>query len=84
MSKLNERIRQIDNAIPDAGVQVKGLSPELIELSRELCEHFEVGYGTLLRRATAIAAFDKSKSGISRVHLQEAAQHLVVKSQEKS
>lgn len=79
MNILDERIRQIDAAVHRATVSTEGVLPELNELARQLCEHFELGFGTLIRRAKAISLTDGMNGCLAREHLQEAAQHLVVK-----
>ena len=78
MSKLDERIRQIDTAFQLTGVCIGNSPAEVLSLCGELCLHFGIGYGTLLRRAEAIALADNAGS-ITQDHLQEAAQHLIIK-----
>ena len=80
MNTFDGRIQQIDAVVPLASVRTEGLMPELQSLARKLCRHFELGLVTLIRRANAIAIAEGIKGNVSSEHLQEAAQHVVVKS----
>lgn len=55
---VDERIKQVDEVLPRAAVLLSDR-----ELAKQLCEHFELKLGMLIRRAE---------------RLQEAAQHLVI------
>ncbi len=73
--KIEERIRQVNLAMDAATVSIAGLTPVEIELASELCLHFELPLGTLLRRASAIELI----GGVDSItdQLREAAQHLI-------
>ncbi len=73
--KIEERIRQVDLAMDAAKVSMAGLTPAEIELANQLCLHFELQLGTLLRRAAAIELVGGAESVTDR--LREAAQHLI-------
>ena len=75
MMKIEERIRQVDLAMDSATVSMAGLTPAEIELADQLCLHFKLPLGTLLRRASAIELIGGSDSVTDR--LREAAQHLI-------
>jgi hypothetical protein len=72
---VNERIRQVDQVADQASVSISNLAPEELELAKKLCEHFELGLGTLVRRADAIRLLGDTETTVLR--LQEAAQHLI-------
>lgn len=72
---IEERIRLADSVIEEAKVSVTGLTTDEVELARKLCEHFELNFGTLLRRAAAIDLIGGSDTTV--VRLREAAQHLI-------
>ena len=75
MMKIEERIRQADLAMESATVSMSGLTAAEIELAAQLCLHFELPLGTLLRRASAIEFIGGADSVSDR--LREAAQHLI-------
>jgi hypothetical protein len=72
---IEERIRLAESVIEEAKVSVAGLTTDEVELARKLCEHFELNFGTLLRRAAAIKLIGGSDTTVDR--LREAAQHLI-------
>jgi hypothetical protein len=72
---IEERIRLVDSFIEDAKVSLAGLTSDEIELAKKLCEHFELKFGTLLRRTAAIELIGGSDTTVDR--LREAAQHLI-------
>jgi len=72
---IEERIRLADSFIEEAKVSLAGLTTDEIELAEKLCEHFELKFGTLLRRAAAIELIGGSDTTVDR--LREAAQHLI-------
>jgi hypothetical protein len=75
MMKIEERIRQADLAMQSATVSLEGLTPAEIKLADQLCLHFKLPLGTLLRRASAIELIGGAESVTDR--LREAAQHLI-------
>ena len=72
---IEERIRLADSVIEEAKVSMAGLTTSEVELAEKLCEHFELKFGTLLRRAAAIELIGGSDTAADR--LREAAQHLI-------
>lgn len=76
--ELNKRIATVREAAKTVTVSLEDLTPELNKLAHELCELI-VGqrYGKLIRYALAIKKVDKADL-LTREHLQEAAQHLVL------
>ena len=75
MMKIEKRIRQVNFAMEWATVSLEGLTSAEIELADQLCLHFELPLGTLLRRAAAIKLIGGAESATDR--LREAAQHLI-------
>lgn len=73
--KIEERIRQVDLAMEAATVSMAEMTPAEIELAIQLCLHFELPLGSLLRRASAIELCGGSDSATDRKR--EAAQHLI-------
>ena len=73
--KIEERIRQVDLAMEAATVSLSGLTAGEIQLADQLCMHFELPLGTLLRRASAIEIVGGFHLVADR--LREAAQHLI-------
>jgi hypothetical protein len=51
------------------------LSAAELDLALQLCKHFELRLGTLVRRADAIRILGDTETTVER--LQEAAQHLI-------
>jgi len=72
---INQRIQQVDACIEQASVLIGGLSPSELDLAVQLCKHFELQLGTLVRRADAIKILGDTETTVER--LQEAAQHLI-------
>ena len=56
-------------------MSIAGLTTSEVELAQKLCEHFDLGFGTLLRRAAAIELIGGSDTTVDR--LREAAQHSI-------
>lgn len=79
---IAKRIREVDRQMPRASVSLAELTEEQITHAQEICEHFELKFGTLIRRANAVklAGGQDDFKGC----LQEAAQHLVRKSPPKT
>lgn len=76
---VDERIKQVDDVLPRAAVSLARYSCTDLELAQQLCEHFELKLGMLIRRAEAIRLLADTESDKQR--LQEAAQHLVILNQ---
>jgi len=72
---VEQRIRQVDQVLDRASVSLSDLSPTELELANQLCEHFDLQLGTLVRRADAIRILGGSSTNSER--LREAAQHLI-------
>jgi hypothetical protein len=72
---VDQRIQQVDACIEQASVSIEGLSATELDLALQLCKHFELQLGTLVRRADAIRILDEGQT--ARERLQEAAQHLI-------
>ena len=72
---VEERNREVDAVISRATVSLANLSAEEAKLLNDLCKHFELPRGTLLRRAAAIELVGGAETVSDR--LREAAQHLV-------
>lgn len=72
---VEQRIRQVDQVLERASVSLSDLSPTEFELAQQLCAHFELQIGTLVRRADAIRILGGNATTAER--LQEAAQHLI-------
>ena len=75
MMTIEERIRQVDLAMDSATVSMARLTTGEIGLAEKLCMHFDLKFGTLLRRAAAIEIIGGADSVTDR--LREAAQHLI-------
>ena len=73
--KIEKRIKQVDLAMEAATVSLEGLTPAEIDLAKKLCIHFDLKFGTLLRRAAAIELI--GGAGPVSDRLREAAQHLI-------
>ncbi len=76
-NSLDERIKFVDLCMGRASVSLRKVSPADINLAHELCEHFELKLGTLMRRANAIRLL--GEPGTMSDRLREAAQHLICK-----
>jgi hypothetical protein len=74
-----ERIRQADQQMADSSVSTSLFQQADVELAKELCTHFKLEFGTLVRRASAIALLADTDSVADR--LREAAQHLIYTSE---
>lgn len=72
---VEQRIRQVDQVLERASVSLSDLSPTELELAKQLCEHFDLQLGSLVRRADAIRILGGNASNSER--LREAAQHLI-------
>jgi hypothetical protein len=76
-SPFEARLRQVDQFMPIAEIRMQDIPPEGLELASLICKSFQIGYGTLLRRAFAIQLAD-GHTGILRADsMQEAARHCV-------
>ena len=73
---LDYRLSQTDAHIRDASVSIAGLPQSAINLAHDLCQHFDLQLGTLIRRANAIALADGGNAAELCERLREAAQHL--------
>ena len=68
---LKRRLDEVSAQVANATVQLAEYSPAELQLARELSEHFEIGFGKLVRRAEAV----RLAGGQC---LREAAQHLIL------
>lgn len=66
---VDERIKQVDAGIDRASVSIEGFSPAELDLAVQLCRHFKLQLGTLVRRADAIRILDVGQT--ARERLQE-------------
>lgn len=73
---VEARIKQVDDLYAQATITLVKYTPADVELASQLCGHFELKLGTLIRRAEAIRLLQDTPSNKER--LQEAAQHLVM------
>ena len=72
---LEQRLRRVNENLANAPVSIGDMHPELLKIAAKLCDHFKVGYGSLIRRAWSIAILDgRSKPDLE--HIQEAVQHI--------
>lgn len=77
MADIEAQLREVDGYTPSASVSVARLADHEWRLAKDLCQHFEVPVGSLIRRAEAI----RLAGGQDTVTncLREAAQHLVAR-----
>jgi hypothetical protein len=76
-SPFEDRLRQVDQFMPMAVIRLQDVPREGLELASLICESFQIGFGTLLRRAFAIQLTD-GHTGILRADsMREAARHCV-------
>ncbi len=74
---IDERIRQVDQVMDQASVNLESLSSDELAIAKQLCEYFELPFGTLVRRAEAIRLLGDTDPTVDR--LREAAQHLIAR-----
>jgi inorganic triphosphatase YgiF len=72
---VDDRIREVDKVASQAVVSLAGMTQDELMLAQQLCDHFELQLGTLVRRADAIRLLGDTETTTQR--LQEAAQHLI-------
>lgn len=77
-SPFEDRLRQVDQFMHKAEIRLQDVPPEGLELASLICKTFQVGFGTLLRRAFAIQLADGQIGPLMPECMQEAARHLVV------
>ena len=75
---LDQRLIQIDSYIPLASVSLAELPQPTLNLAHDLCQHFDLLLGSLIRRANAIKLADGENAAEVEVRLREASQHLVL------
>jgi hypothetical protein len=81
--ELHRRIEAVQRATKETIISLDGLTDKLRQHAAEICECFKVPFGSLIRTSLAI----KKLEGAERLqleHLQEAAQHLIIGSDEPS
>lgn len=79
-SPFEDRLHQVDQFMPIAEIRMQDVPSEGLELASLICQTFQIGYGTLLRRAFAIQLAD-GHTGILRVEtMQEATRHCIAQS----
>lgn len=76
-SELEQRIKLVNENLTNAPVSIGDTHPELIKIAAKLCDHFQVGYGSLIRRAWSIAILD-GRQELDLEHIQEAVQHIIL------
>lgn len=76
---LDRRLMQIDSYIPLATVSLAELPQPILNLAHDLCQHFDLRIGSLIRRANAIMLSDGEYAAGAEERLREAAQHLVLR-----
>ena len=76
---LNQRLKQIDGYVPAATVGIAELPQPTLNLAHDLCQHFDIQLGSLIRRANAIKLADGENAAGAEERLREAAQHLVLR-----
>lgn len=82
MSPFESRLRQVDQWMQVAEIRLHDIPPEGLQLAALICKAFDLRFGTLLRRSFAIQLADGQQSGILLPeHLQEAARHLVARTE---
>lgn len=74
---LSKRLSQVREALSHTSVSVAELSPSLLNTSKDLCEFFDLPFGSLIRMARTIQLVDREES-LTIDHLREAAQHLLI------
>lgn len=77
MDLLQQRLKEIDRHMESAKVSMADLTDVERKLASDLCDHFELPLGTILRRADAI----RLAGGQSNLAdcLREASQHLIAR-----
>ncbi len=76
-SDLQQRLKQVNSNLANAPVSIDDMHPELLKIAAKLCDHFQVGYGSLIRRAWSIAVLD-GRARLELEHIQEAVQHIIL------
>lgn len=76
---LDQRLIEIDRYIPLATVSLAELPQPTLNLAHDLCQHFDLQLGSLVRRANAIKLADGENAASAQERLREAAQHLVMR-----
>ena len=79
---IDRRLIQIDIYMPMASVELPELPRPALDLAHDLCQTFDLQRGSLIRRANAIALADGENAADASERLKEAAQHLIVRSQQ--
>jgi hypothetical protein len=72
---IEERIKQVDAVLESATASLIRYSAVDEELAHQICDHFDLQLGTLVRRAAAIQIIGDADSVADQ--LREAAQHLI-------
>lgn len=77
MDLLQQRLKEIDRYMESATVSMADLNDDERKLASELCNHFDLPLGSLMRRADAI----RRAGGQSNFEdcLREASQHLILR-----
>lgn len=77
MQSFEDRLREVDALVPESGVRLDHLADYELRLVADLCKHFDLPLGSLVRRAEAIRL--AGGQGTLADCLREAAQHLVAR-----
>ncbi|MEO8269827.1 MAG: hypothetical protein ABI557_08905 [Aureliella sp.] len=78
MDVLQQHLKEIDGYLDSASVSMADLTDAERKLANDLCSHFELPLGTLLRRANAIRLAG-GHDNFSQ-SLREGARHLIFRS----
>ena len=76
-SDLQQRLKQVNENLANAPVSIGEVHPELLKIAAKLCDHFKIGFGSLIRRAWSIAILD-GRARPDLEHIQEAVQHIIL------
>jgi hypothetical protein len=76
-SELEQRLALVRSSLEASSVSLSLVTSELDELVGKLCRTFDLPYGSLIRVALAIRNLDGDEQ-LTKEHLQEAAQHLII------
>jgi hypothetical protein len=76
--ELKRRLDAVRIASQQTAITLDAVADDLQLHAKKICQVFELPYGSLIRSALAIKDLDGAES-LQAEHLQEAAQHLLLK-----
>jgi hypothetical protein len=76
--ELKRRLHAVRIASKQTAITFNEVADDLQLHAKKICQTFELPYGSLIRSALAIKDLDGAAS-LQAEHLQEAAQHLILK-----